>query len=52
MYFLQIKAPAGNWVDTLGSYSKKSCVQHGKWQRTANAKQVRVVKRTDQVVWK
>ena len=51
-YFLQTQAPDGNWVDCLGSYSKKSCIEAGKWQRTANDKKVRVVKRTDRIVWK
>lgn len=50
-YFLQTKAPAGNWVDNLGCAKKEECVRHGLWLRQVDGDQVRVIERTDRVVW-
>lgn len=48
-YFLQTQAPAGNWVDSLGT-TQEGCEQHGRYlQEHGHA--VRVVKRSDRVVW-
>jgi hypothetical protein len=49
-YWLQTRAPAGNWVDSLGSDSYSDCVGHGEFLR-ARGEAVRVVVRIDRVVW-
>lgn len=50
-YWLQVRAPAGNWVDSLGSDDKHACVVHGRWLAKERGEHVRVVERTDVVVW-
>jgi hypothetical protein len=50
-YWLQTKAPAGNWVDNLGSENKDACITHGRYLREKNSETVRVIKRTDHQVW-
>lgn len=49
-YWLQTKAPAGNWVDNLGSDVRKSCIEHGKFLKE-RGDDVRVIERTDRVIW-
>lgn len=50
-YWLQTQAPAGNWVDNMGSASRNSVITHGKWLQKEHGETVRVVDRTDTVIW-
>lgn len=56
-YWLQTRAPAGNWVDSLGSASKQSCIDHGRYlggmdkEKPPVVYDVRVVERVDTEVW-
>ena len=53
-YWLQVRAPAGNWVDSLGSNDRNTCVDHGRWyvkNKIHLRTDVRVVERTDVQVW-
>lgn len=51
-FWLQTQAPAGNWVDSLGTTGKDAAIEHGKWllQKT-DAIAVRVIERTDVEIW-
>lgn len=49
-FFLQTKAPAGNWVDSLGSSDLESCKRHGRYLQKEQKEEVRVVQRFDKVV--
>ena len=52
-YYLQTRAPAGNWVDHLGA-DMATCVNHGKYlvaERHHKPADVRVIERSDRVVW-
>ena len=48
-YWLQIQAPAGNWVDSLGA-TLDACKSHGLYLQQ-QGELVRVVERTDRVLW-
>lgn len=48
-YFLQKQAPAGNWVDSLGSSDLDGLRSHAKYL-LANGDKVRIVERHDVVV--
>lgn len=50
-YWLQTRAPAGNWSDNLGSMSKQSCIDHGRYLAEQHDEEVRVVERVDTPVW-
>lgn len=47
-YWLQTKAPSGNWVDNLGA-TKERCIEQGSWLRD-RGETVRVIERTDREV--
>lgn len=49
-YWLQVQSAAGNWVDSLGTDSLDSAVEHGKFLRE-RGETVRVVFRVDTVIW-
>ena len=49
-YWLQVKAPAGNWVDSVGTDDKQSAIDHGRYLET-KGEETRVVERTDVQVW-
>lgn len=46
-YWLQTKAPAGNWVDFMGSDDLQSVKDHANWHYDETGEQVRIVERTD-----
>ena len=48
-YWLQTQAPAGNWVDSVGT-TLEACISHGRYLQQ-RGEIVRVVKRTDRVLW-
>lgn len=48
-YYTQIQAPAGNWVDVLGSDDVTSCRMFAKYRRELGDT-VRVIERKDKVV--
>ena len=53
-FWLQTKAPAGNWVDSLGCADIFSCINHGKWfveQKHYDENSVRVVRRINVPKW-
>lgn len=55
-YHAQVKAPAGNWVDSYGSDDKTGVLKHAERQSSTEAtnwmrSQVRVVERFDIVIW-
>lgn len=49
-YYLQTQAPAGNWVDNLGSDDIESLKGHASWLHEVKGQQVRIVERNDVVV--
>ena len=49
-YWVQTKAPAGNWVDRTGVDDYATAVKYAKWE-DARGEQVRVVERLDLPVW-
>jgi hypothetical protein len=50
-YWLQARAPAGNWVDMLGTDDRELCIGHGKWMVLhKHAQAVRVVEREDKPI--
>jgi hypothetical protein len=49
-YWLQVKAPAGNWVDSIGCNDKQSCLDHAKYS-AEQGEDVQVVERVDTVIW-
>jgi hypothetical protein len=48
-YWLQTKAPAGNWVDCLGSELITDCISHGHYRR-GRGDEVRVIERKDRPI--
>lgn len=50
MYWVQGKAPAGNWYDALGTDDLAFCERHAAWMRDEQEITTRVVKRYDQEI--
>lgn len=48
-YWLQTQAPAGNWVDSIGSDDQEVCQRHGAYL-AKHGETVRVVERQDIVL--
>lgn len=49
-YWIQQRAPAGNWVDRLGADDLTTVVSHFNWCRDNFPEEHRVIERTDVVV--
>lgn len=49
-FFLQTKAPAGNWVDSLGTSIAKHAFSHGEYLSKMGNK-TRVVRRKDTPIY-
>lgn len=51
-YWLQVKAPAGNWVDWVGTDDLESAKDHAAWLvEEGHYRETRVVERLDTVIW-
>jgi hypothetical protein len=50
-FWTQVKAPAGNWTDSLGSDYIGSCISQAKWQKKNYGTETRVIERADVQVW-
>lgn len=50
-YWMQVQAPAGNWVDNMGSDNIKLLIEQAVWHEEQHHENVRVVERTDTPVW-
>jgi hypothetical protein len=51
-FWLQTLAPAGNWVDSIGSDDFSSVCDHGRWLvEKMNHQHTRVVERVDTPKW-
>ncbi len=49
-YWVQMQAPAGNWVDSLGTDDKAGAIAHAKWLNNQGQRAARVIERADVVV--
>lgn len=49
-FWVQTKAPAGNWVDSIGSTNEFTCIEHAV-HMSEQGVQVRVVERTEVSIW-
>lgn len=50
-FWLQTKAPAGNWVDNTGCDDIAMLKRHGRYLCNVRGERVRIVKREDRAVW-
>lgn len=50
-YWVQTKAPAGNWVDSIGVSDETMAVEYAIAFQEKNREPVRVVERTDVEIW-
>jgi len=49
-YWMQVQAPGGNWVDSLGANDIESCLAHGDYLTQEHGKVTRVIERMDVVI--
>jgi hypothetical protein len=49
-FWLQTKAPAGNWTDVLGSNDLANCVSHARYLSDEHNEETRIVERVDTIV--
>lgn len=50
-YWIQVQAPAGNWVDVLGTDDLNAAAKYAMWQQNHGPVKARVIERKDEVLY-
>jgi hypothetical protein len=51
-YWAQYRAPAGNWVDSIGTDNQERAIEHARYLvKSTDAEDARVIERVDTQVW-